>query len=114
MPINGNIARVMQKIKQERHLSIQEFSDELGITKSAAQIYLKGKGNPRADTLELLAKGCGLSITQLVSDPLPGEEQVETMVGAAHLLSGLPPDRREACVQHLLAIAAIFAEMQDD
>ena len=49
---------------------------------------------------------------ELVSDPLPGGEQAETMVSAAQLLSGLPPEKREACVQHLLAIAAIFAQTE--
>ena len=114
MSINQNLARTMQRVKQDRRVSVEIFADELGITKSAAQIYLKGKGNPRADTLELLAKGCGLSITELVSDPLPGGEQAETMVGAARLLGGLPPEKREECVEHLLAMAAIFAEMQDN
>jgi len=33
-------------------------------------------------------------------------------VSAAQLLSGLPPEKREACVQHLLAIAAIFAQTE--
>ena len=51
---------------------------------------------------------------ELVSDPLPGGEQAETMVGAARLLGGLPPEKREECVEHLLAMAAIFAEMQDN
>lgn len=114
MPINKNIAATMRRIKQERHLSIAELAELLGVTKSTAQLYLKGEGNPRADTLELLAQGCGLSITELVSDPLPGGEQAETMVGAAQLLSGLPLEKREECAGHLLAIAAIFAEMQNN
>lgn len=114
MSINQNVARTMQRIKQERHVSIEIFADELGITKSAAQIYLKGEGNPRADTLELLAEGCGVSMTELVSDPLPGWEQAETMVRAARMLSTLPPEKRELCVGHILAIAAVFAEAESD
>lgn len=111
MSINENIARTMRRVRQERNVSIEIFADELGIPKSSAQMYLKGEGNPRADTLELLAEGCGLPITELVSDPLPGREQAETLLSTAQLLSGLPPGKREACVRHLLAIAAIFAEM---
>ena len=112
MPINDNLARVMRRFKRKERLSVQALSERLGITKSSAQIYLKGEGNPRADTLELLAEKCGVSMIELVSDPLPGWEQAETMVGAAQMLSGLPPEKREACVQHLLAIAALFAETE--
>lgn len=113
MPINDNLARVMRRFKRKERLSVQELSERLGITKSSAQIYLKGEGNPRADTLELLAEGCGVSMMELVSDPLPGGEQAETVAQAAWMLGGLPPERREACVRHLLAMAAIFAESQD-
>ena len=113
MPINDNLARVMRRFKRKERLSVQALSERLGLTKSSAQIYLKGEGNPRADTLELLAEGCGVSMMELVSDPLPGGEQAETVAQAARMLGGLPPERREACVEHLLAVAAIFAESQD-
>lgn len=113
MSIQENVARSMRRVRQERHISIELFADELGITKTSAQLYLKGEGNPRADTLELLAEGCGLSIAELVSGPPPGGERAETLLCAAQLLSGLPPDKREACVRHVLAIAAIFAGMQE-
>lgn len=112
MSIKQNVARTMRRVKEERHISIEIMAQELDITKSAVQAYLKGDSNPRADTLELLAEKCGVSIIELVSDPLPGWEQAETMVGAAQVLSGLPPEKREACVQHLLAIAALFAETE--
>lgn len=114
MSINENVARSILRFKEQRRLSLDLLSEELKVTKSAVQLYLKAKGNPTADTLELLAEGCGLSVTELVSDPLPGGEQAETMVGAARLLGGLPPEKREECVEHLLAMAAIFAEMQDN
>lgn len=112
MSIKQNVARTIRRVKEERHISIEILAKELDITKSAVQAYLKGDSNPRADTLELLAEKCGVSMIELVSDPLPGGEQAETMVSAAQLLSGLPPEKREACVQHLLAIAVLFAETE--
>lgn len=112
MSIKQNVARTIRRVKEERHISIEILAKELDITKSAVQAYLKGDSNPRADTLELLAEKCGVSMIELVSDPLPGGEQAETMVSAAQVLSALPPEKREACVQHLLAIAAIFAQTE--
>ena len=112
MSIKQNVARTIRRVKEERHISIEILAKELDVTKSAVQAYLKGDSNPRADTLELLAEKCGVSMIELVSDPLPGWEQAETMVSAAQVLSALPPEKREACVQHLLAIAAIFAQTE--
>ena len=113
MSIKQNVARTIRRVKEERHISIEILAKELDITKSAVQAYLKGDSNPRADTLELLAEKCGVSMIELVSVPLPGWEQAETdanllMIGGG----GLPPEKREACVQHLLAIAALFAETE--
>ena len=113
MSINKNVARVLMQHMEEYALSFDDLSRKLGIARSSTVNYCNGAVNLRADTLELLAERCGVAITELVSDPLPGGEQAETVAQAAWMLGGLPPERREACVRHLLAMAAIFAENQD-
>ena len=56
MTMCENLARKLRKIKEERGLSVAEFSEELGISRSALQSILTGKGNPRTDTIEHIAK----------------------------------------------------------
>ena len=52
---------------EQRHLSITAFSDELQISRTALQDYLKGTGNPRVETVEYLAKRLNIEPVTLVS-----------------------------------------------
>lgn len=110
MPISENLAGILRRIRAERQLSYTGFAEELGIPKSSLEAYLNGTGNPRADTLELLAKELHVPITEIVSGPLPGQEQAETIMRAASLFSGLTPERRERGIQLFLELTALFAE----
>lgn len=110
MSISRNLARVLQIVKIARGLSYTEFSDELGIPKSSLAGYMKGAGNPRSDTLDMLAEKLGVPITAIVSDPLPGQEQAETITGAAKLFAALTPEQQARGMQLFLELAALFAE----
>ncbi len=55
MAICKNLAQHLNEIRKERQLTISEFSEELGISRSSLQALLNGTGNPRADTIEYLA-----------------------------------------------------------
>ena len=46
----------MTVIKAARKLSVTDFSEETGISRSAMQEILKGTCNPRIDTVEHIAK----------------------------------------------------------
>jgi transcriptional regulator with XRE-family HTH domain len=104
MPINENIANFIKRYKEERQLSVAELSEELGIAKSAAANYLNGDCNPRADTIELLAKKCGVSATEIISARPPEWKR------AARLFSDLPPERRDRAVHLFLSLIDILSE----
>ncbi len=110
MSVNENLARILWRVKTERDLSYVEFANELGIPKSSLVEYMNGTGNPRADTLELLAGKLNVPITEIISDPLPGEEQAEMIVRTAKVFAGLPPAQRERGFQLFRDLAALFAE----
>ena len=110
MPIKKNIAAFLQQYRQERHLSIVELSAELGIAKSAIVEYLNGDGNPRADTVDLIADKCGVSAAEMISAQPPGWERTEIVERAARVFGGLPPERRERAVSLFLALVDILAE----
>lgn len=109
MSVNRNIAQNIHRYKQERHLSIAELSEELGIAKSAAVNYLNGTGNPRTDTLELLAEKCGMSAAEIISAQPPGWERAEIEVRAARTLGSLPPEQRNKAVNLFLALVDVFS-----
>lgn len=110
MSISKNMAVILRRYKAVQDLSVSEMADELGIAKSILEDYLHGKGNPRADTLDLLARKLDVPLTEIVSGPLPGQEQAETIIRAAGVFSGLPPERRERGIQLFLELAALFSE----
>lgn len=110
MPINENIANFIKRYKEERQLSVAELSEELGIAKSAAANYLNGDCNPRADTIELLAKKCGVSATEIISARPPEWKRAEMVERAARLFSDLPPERRDRAVHLFLSLIDILSE----
>ena len=79
MSISKNLAKVLMQYKQEYGLSFEELAQKLNLPKSSTVNYCNGTGNPRADTLELLAERCGMPVTTMVSGQPPGWEQAETI-----------------------------------
>ena len=67
MPINKNLAEFLQQYRQKKHLSLAGLAEELDIPPSSTEKYCSGTGNPRADTLETLAKKCGVSPEEMIS-----------------------------------------------
>ena len=70
MNIQHNIAAFLSAYKRKRGLSAAEFSEELEISRSVLQDYLAGHCNPRADTIEHIAKKLNISPAALVSGGL--------------------------------------------
>lgn len=66
MEIQKNISATMKR-KLREYRNQTEFARELGIGHTTLQNLLAGRGNPNADTIELLARGMDISPAQLVS-----------------------------------------------
>ena len=110
MSIKRNIAEFLRRYKDTHNLSVSEMADELGIAKSIITEYLNGSGNPRADTLELLAEKCEVSVTEIISARPPGWERAEITERVARLFSSLPPERREMAVKLFLSLIDVLSE----
>ena len=110
MAINENLARTLRRIKTERQLSFREFAAELSIPKSSLESYINGTGNPRADTLEMLARELHVPLAEIVSGPISGREQAEMMIRTVKELSSLSPEKRERGLRIFLELMALFSE----
>lgn len=113
MPINDNISDFIRRYKEERHLSMSELAEEWGIPKSSLEKYMNGSGNPRADTLELLAKKCDVSVSEIISAHSLGWERAEIAEQAARLFGDLPLERRNRAVKLFLALVDELSEKDD-
>lgn len=110
MPITENLGGFLRHYKKEHNLSISELSEELGVAKSALEIYLKGTGNPRADTIDLLAQRSGVSPAEIISAHPPGWERAEITERAARLFGDLLPERRERATKLFFDLIDLFSE----
>lgn len=91
-------------------MSIAEMAEEFCIAKSAIESYINGSGNPRADTLELLAEKCGVPAAEIISAQPPGWERAEITERAARLFGDLLPERRERATKLFLDLIDLFSE----
>lgn len=110
MPIKENFAAFLQRYREARHLSIAELSAELGIAKSATVEYLNGDGNPRADTMDMIADKCGVPAAEIISAQPPGWERTEIVERAARVFGDLPPEQRDRAVSLFLALVDILGD----
>ena len=110
MSINENFTDFLKRYKDEHHLTLSEMADEFSVARSLLENYLNGGGNPRADTLELIAGKCGVSAAEIISAKPPGWERAEIVGRAARVFGDLPPGQRDRAVPLFLALVGILAE----
>ncbi|MEY8536039.1 helix-turn-helix transcriptional regulator [Blautia pseudococcoides] len=60
---------LLQKIMLERKLTVRQVSIMTGIPKSTIEDIINKKSSPRLETLEKLAMGLNLKITDLFESP---------------------------------------------
>ena len=106
MRLNENIAKTIRAVMNRKHMSIEEFSEELGISRNALYGYLRGDGNPSLATLEHIAENLGVSPAALMTGLLDLDQReitlllLDTIQGVAEL----PEEKR-------LRFAELFLEM---
>lgn len=95
MGIGENIAANILQYKRNHKFSTVELASELHLSVSTTQEYLNGDGNPRANTLEMIAQQMNISVIDLISSPSPGVALAQNMIHTASELAALSPAKRE-------------------
>lgn len=108
MLTKDHISFQLQKYKAERNLSLETMAQKLDLPRSSLQEYLKGQGNPRSDTIDLIVGKIGITLPEMFSEPLHGHEQAVRMLQAAEMLGGLQEAQQEQAVQLFLAMVSLF------
>lgn len=110
MSINENLSRILKQYKKEHKLTFDQLAALLDLPISSVQKYYNGTGNPRADTLELIARKLGIPLAEIVSPPSLEQEQAETAVRIAKLFSGWPPEDQESGLRNFFRIVSLFSK----
>ncbi|MDE7218973.1 MAG: helix-turn-helix domain-containing protein [Oscillospiraceae bacterium] len=106
MGLQENMAATIRAVMEKENKSLSEFSEELGISRTALYDYIRAKGNPSAATIEHIAERMGISAAALVSDH-PCSDQTGTtllLLGTIQEVAKLPKEDR-------LRFAELFLEM---
>ena len=109
MDIRENLAENLKTHMKNFNLQ-EEFAGYLGISHSMLQVYLKGEGNPRFDTLEEIAKKLEISVFELLGVP-PREERVN-LEDIRRILETLVEGYRNLFV-YLLSAKLVTREQED-
>lgn len=96
MGIRQHISEYLNEYKRKNGLSVSALAAELGISCSTLQTYLNGTGNPRADTIEHMAKSIGVDPAALVCSSPDGATLhfITLMASYTQITSYLPPDKK--------------------
>lgn len=109
MLLQRNFSNAMTVIKTARKLSITDFSEEIGISRSSMQEILKGTCNPRISTIEYIADNLGVHPAGLL---FPGcsNSQLEfslILLQTLETFSDLPEDRQREAAELLCQLLRI-------
>lgn len=85
--MNGKarLSETLKKIKEVQRLTYVEFSEDLGIAKSALYGYIQEELSPRLDTLEIIAEKLGMSVSELLNGGTSkGRSKIHPMLQVAY------------------------------
>lgn len=106
MGIQENMAEIIREIKESSGKSIASFSEELEISPTTLQGYLKAHGNPTVKMIEHLADKMGVDPLALISGKVePEQYEIALMLlRIAQEVSNLPRSNQ-------VRFAEIFLEL---
>lgn len=95
MYATANFCENLNALRTARHLSIEEFSKELGIPKSTLQSVLK-EGETSLHTAIRISVATGIPLSALLEDPIsPAElKALDGYLAFLGWFSGLEPERQ--------------------
>lgn len=123
----GSLAYRMRVARLEKGLTLREAAKVTGVDKATISAIERNKRKPFDVTLSRLAKGYGVSISQLVEEPIgeePGQplkekarEWFQEAGGDRDLLHGMDDEAWEAYVENLDTpeeVSETYHKMQDE
>lgn len=106
MALKQNLSEKLKVLRHMKNTSLEDYSSELGISRSTLQYMESGNANSTLDTVEQIAKSLDIDAQVLLSSDITGS-QLQTAMLLLQTLNSfreLPPEKR-------LAAAELFREL---
>ena len=112
MGIQHNMATIIRFVMQQRQKTLAEFSEELEISRSALQAYLREEGNPSIATVEHLARKLDMDPVVLVSGlAQPDQTKITLMLfEMIRDVADLPEEKKQQFGERIAAVIHLWDE----
>lgn len=110
MNLQQNVADTMRMLKEQHHMSMAEFSEELEISRSTLQDYLNGTGNPSVVMLEHIAEKMNVDPILLITGSIEpsNKDLVLLMFRTTQAVISLPERKRRYFAELFLEIVSLW------
>lgn len=116
LDIQQNIAMTLSAYKRRKNYTIVELSEDLDISRSVLQDYLACRRNPRADTIEHIAKKLNVSPAALVSGGLISQTEYDlifVLLDTLDAFHDLSPDRQREGLDLFIRLLHLLTNAED-
>lgn len=111
MLLQKNLSSIMKMIYADRHQTLDEFSEELGISRTSLQKILKGTSNPTMDTIEQIAKELQVDPSELL---FPLDANTSSIARIIHKVSCLDPEQQQLFMMRFGEIVRLLNSVDGD
>lgn len=94
MSLTENLAAAILAAMKQRHMSLTEFAEELGVSRTALHDYVKARGNPSASTIEHIAKKLGISTAALMTGMMDLDQEITLLLLETIQSAAKPPSKK--------------------
>lgn len=110
MGIQHNMATVIRMIMQQRQKTLSEFSEELEISRSALQSYLREEGNPSIATVEHLARKLEIDPAVLITGVFEPDQTkiILAMFEVIRDVADLPAEKKQQFGERISAVIHLW------
>lgn len=116
MDINQSIANFISAYKRRKNYTIVELSEDLEISRSVLQDYIACRRNPRADTIEHIAKKLNIPTAALVSGGLISQTEYDLifiLLDTLDAFHDLSPDRQREGIDLFIRLLRLLTNTED-
>ncbi len=110
MNLNECLAATIRAIMKRKHMSLTEFSEELGISRTALHGYIRGEGNPSTSTIEHIARRMGVSTAALFTGTEEQREITLLLLDTIQEVAELPKEKCLQMAEYFLAMVKLWSE----
>lgn len=101
MSIGQNIAMILQNEKSTRSITLKEFANDLGISRSTLHRYMQDGGKMRLSSLDRLSSRLNVSIADLIGT-------TAHLIPSAAEPSHLTPEGSTECYRHPMSVTEVY------